>query len=126
MVDSPDSPDAAGPDTGPGDEPRFPAARFFAAIAMLLGGGALMLAYIFLRAMSHNFNSRADDPWWYAGIGVQLLAGWLFLSVASSAREIPPTRRTWSVRSGVIVSYVLAAAILLFNVWAVATIMRLL
>jgi len=42
------------------------------------------------------------------------------------ATDIPTTKRTWFVLRGIIVSYVLAAAIVLFNAWAVATILNLL
>jgi hypothetical protein len=76
--------------------------------------------------MSHSFRSREDDPWWWAGIALQLLAGWLLLDVALNARDIPATRRSRFVHAGIIVSYVLAAAIVVFDAWAVATILDLL
>lgn len=126
MVDSPDSVDAGELPTDATDASRFPAAKFVSAIAMLVGGGVLMLVYIVFRGMSHSFSSRKDDPWWWAGIAFQVFAGWRFLGVASDASDIPTTQRSGFVLPGIIVSYVLAAAIVLFNAWAVATILNLL
>jgi hypothetical protein len=107
------------------DEPSesgFRAGMFVSAIAIALFGGALMMVFIVLRGMSHSFNSRADDPWWYAGVALQLLAGWLFTTVGARARRVPPTRRSGLVVAGGIVSYLLAAATFLLSLWALAMI----
>src|SRR5262245_25081842 len=104
----------------------FPTGKFVGAIGALAVGLISMMVYVVLRGMSHSFGSRADDPWMWTGIVLHLIAGWLFLGVAAEASGIPATQRSRFVRPGIIVSYVLAALIVLFNAWAVATLLELL
>jgi hypothetical protein len=124
-LDSPGSVDATEPPTDATDERGFPAAKFFGAIALLVISGMLML-FGMLLAFSESGPWRTAEPsWWWAGIGCQLFAGWLFLGVASDASEIPAKQRSPFVLPGIVVANTLAAAIVVFDAWAVATILEL-
>lgn len=119
-MDSSDPADGTEPPTDATDEPRFPGAKLVGAIAMLGAGAFLMMVAVVTAGMSHNLNSNDHEPWGWASIVVHVIAGWLFLGVASDASEIPATNRPWYVTSTIVGSYVIAAAIILFTTWVVA------
>jgi hypothetical protein len=134
MIDSPDPTDGTEPPAEMTDEARFPGAMFFGAIGLLVVGGLLMVVYeVLMYTETAHKLGRTDmlraqgygEGWWWAGIACQLTAGWLFFGVASLARVIPTKQRSWFVLPGIVASYVLAAAIILFDAWAVAMILKL-
>lgn len=124
MNESPDSLNAALP-AGATDQPRFPAATFLGAIAMVVIGFLSIVVYLLFFGWSHNFNSRRGETWLWAAVVLHASAGFLFLWAALSAGDIPSQQRSRFVRAGIIVSYLLAATLLVFSAWTVIEILDL-